>query len=74
MMFLLTKGAGHTEPGMLCKAKWVDKHGMNVAGHVPHPEVCAKCFQNSNTIDVHDQSRQHDLKLEKHWVTKSGHF
>ena len=75
MMFPFTIGAGHTEPGVPCKAKWKDEHGiMSAVGHVPRPEVCAKHFQNSNTIDVHNQSRQHDLKLEKHsWVTQSGH-
>ena len=47
---------------------------MNAVRHVVHPEVCAKCFKNSNTINIHNQSRQHDIKLEKHWVTQSRHF
>ena len=74
MMFLFTKGAGHTEPGAPHEAKWKDEHGMNAVRHVPRPEVCAKCFQNSNTICVHNQSRQHDLKSEKHWVTQPECF
>ena len=28
----------------------------------------------SNVIDVHNQSRQFDLKLEKHWLTQCGYF
>ena len=28
----------------------------------------------SNIIDVGNQSRQSDLKLEKHWVTIDGYF
>ena len=29
---------------------------------------------NCNTIDCHNQSRQFDLRLEKHWVTCCGYF
>ena len=38
------------------------------------PEVCSKYFENCNAIDVHNQGRQFELRLEKHWVTQCGFF
>ena len=41
---------------------------------VPRPEVCSKYYIHSNKIDVHNQCRQFELRLEKHWVTHCGFF
>jgi hypothetical protein len=35
------------------------------------PYVKSKFFNDSNTIDFHNQSRQHDLGMEKFWVTSA---
>jgi len=36
--------------------------------------VIGQYFQNCNVVDMHNQSWQFELKLEKHWVTQSGYF
>ena len=72
MLFVFTKGAGHTEPGNPCVARWKDDNGNSCTRRVSRPEVCSKYFANCNAVDVHNQSRQFDLRLEKHWVTQSG--
>lgn len=72
--FVFTKGAGHTEPGEPYEVKWKDDNGNTRHRDVPRPDVVAKYFKNSNVIDVHNQSRQFDLRLEKHWVTENGYF
>ena len=68
------QGAGHTEPGHCYKAKWKDDNGNTMTRDVAHPQVISKYFANSNVIDVFNQARQFDLRLEKHWVTEDGYF
>ena len=41
---------------------------------MPRLEVCSKYFLNCNCIDVHNQTRQFELRLEKHWITHCGYF
>jgi hypothetical protein len=72
--FVFTKGAGNTEPGEPYVVKWKDENGNTRHRDVPRPDVVAKYYKNSNTIDVFNQSRQFDLRLEKHWVTEDGYF
>ena len=72
--FIATKGAGHTEAGKPYEAKWKDENGNTRSRDVFRPEVIAKYFVRSNGIDVHNQTRQGDLRLEKHWVTNDGFF
>ena len=72
--FVATKGAGHTEPGVCYEAKWKDNNMNTRSRDVPRPEIVAKYFIRSNGIDVHNQTRQSDLALEKHWVTTDGFF
>jgi hypothetical protein len=74
LCFLATTGAGHTEPGDPYEARWKDENGNTNSRDIPRPEVCSKYFNFSNSIDVHNQSRQFDLKLEKHWLTNNGYF
>ena len=74
LCFLATKGAGHTEPGSPYKARWKDDNGNTNSRDVNRPEIVSKYFERSNKIDVHNQSRQHDLRLEKHWTTCDGNF
>ena len=42
--------------------------------NVPRPDVISKYFAHSNVIDIFNQARQFDLRLEKHWVTDDGFF
>ena len=39
-------------------------------GHMSVQKYYAKC----NTIDIHNQGSQHDLRLEEHWVVQCGWF
>ena len=74
LTFLFDKGAGSIKPGEPYVAKWKDQYLNTVSKLVPRPDVIAKYFKSSNKIDVHNQSRQHDLGLEKAWVTRCGYF
>jgi hypothetical protein len=74
LCFISTKGAGHTEPGQAYEAKWKDSNLNTMFRDIPRPEICSKYFTKSNIVDVNNQSRQYDLALEKHWVTKTGWF
>ena len=38
------------------------------------PECCSTYFKDSNVIDVLNQQRQKELRLEKYWVTNDGYF
>ena len=42
--------------------------------HVTRPQVIPLYFKYSNVVDVHNQSRQADLSLEKKWVTEDYYF
>ena len=72
--FIFNKGAGHTEEGTPYVAKWKDENNNTRTREVPRPDVISKYFGQSNVVDVFNQSRQFDLKLEKHWVTEDGFF
>jgi hypothetical protein len=39
-----------------------------------HPDVISRHFNDSNTIDSHNQSRQYNLGMEKCWVTTNAYF
>ena len=76
MFFIFNEGAGHTE----CKdeyayeAKWKDKNLNTLTRKIRRPHVCHLYFKSCNIIDVLNQSRQRELKLEKHWLTQNGYF
>ena len=72
--FIFSKGAGHTEPGRCYEAKWKDENGNTMTRDIPRPQVISKYFTDSNVIDVFNQARQFDLRLEKFWVTDDGFF
>ena len=74
MMFVFTKGAGHTENGTLYTTEWKDENGNLSRRCVVQPHVYAKYYARCNTIDIHNQGRQHDLRLEDHWVVQCGWF
>ena len=72
--FVFSKGMGHTKPGRCYEAKWKDNNGNTLTRDIARPHVIAKYFRDSNIIDVFNQSRQFDLRLEKQWVTDDGFF
>ena len=72
--FIFSKGSGHTQPGRCYEAKWKDEFGNTMTRDIPRPQVISKYFSNSNIIDIFNQARQFDLRLEKHWVTEDGFF
>jgi hypothetical protein len=53
---------------------WYTDGFGNVMMHlVECPDVISKFFNDSNTIDSHNQSRQHYLGMEKFWVTTDAY-
>ena len=74
MCFLFTEGSSSTEEGEPYRARWKDENGNNMYREVARPECCSKYFSVSNTIDVLNQQRQKELRLEKFWVTEDGYF
>jgi hypothetical protein len=74
LMFLWTDGAGHTEPGLPYEATWIDGNGNRSVRFIERPSVIATYFERSNKIDVSNQMRQFELKLEKTWKTNCGFF
>jgi hypothetical protein len=74
MCFIFNKGVGHTKNGKPYEARWKDDNNNTRTRDVPRPDVVAKYYEGCNVIDVHNQSRQYNLRLEKHWVTEDGFF
>jgi len=76
LFFIFTEGAGHTEcrKEYAYEAKWKDENLNTLTRMIDRPHVCHLYFSNCNAIDVLNQSRQSDLKLEKYWITTNGYF
>ena len=74
LCFLFNEGASSTEEGTPYIARWVDENGNARQRHVVRPECCSTYFKYSNVIDVLNQQRQKELRLEKFWVTNDGYF
>ena len=74
LMFIFTEGAGHTEPGAPYIAKWRDNNHNPCTKPIDRPSVISFYFKRSNGIDVHNQQRQKELRLEECWVTTDGYF
>ena len=72
--FIWTKGAGNTEPGKPYEANWIDSNGNRCVRFVNRPAVISFYFERSNKIDISNQMRQSELKLEKVWKTNCGYF
>ena len=76
LYFIFTKGSAHTEndPEYDYIASWRDENYNEHTRRVLRPHAAFVYFNISNCIDVLNQSRQFDLKLEKQWVCRSGFF
>jgi hypothetical protein len=71
--FIMSPGAGKTRPGEAYKMQYTDGFGNVMMRLVECPDFISKFFNDSNTIDSHNQSRQHDLGMEKFWVTTDAY-
>ena len=74
LCFVATKNAGSTRAKEPYEMKFTDDFGNVVAREVERPEILSEFFKYSNKIDVHNQKRQSNLKLEKRWLTKDPYF
>jgi len=74
LCFVATKNAGSTTPGDPYRARFLDDHDNLISRPVDRPELISKYFQRSNGIDKHNQARQFELRLEKHWRTQNAWF
>ena len=74
LCFLFKKGAGSIRNGEPYIAKWKNDDHNTESRFVPRPQAISSYFAACNKVDLHNQSRQSDLKLEKCWVTQCGFF
>ena len=72
--FIGTKGFAPTTAGVPYLSRFVDNNNHLIHRNVQIPEACSVYYHYSNLIDIHNQTRQNDLKLEKYWVTTDGYF
>ena len=54
--------------------KYTDDHGNVCVCLVERPDIISNFFEDSNSIDKHNQSRQFDIALEKTWLTQDPYF
>ena len=73
LVFLLTKGAGSTQPGEPYLAKFPDKFGNVCTREVAWPEIISNYSNKSNMVDLHNQAQQAELALKK-WITQNAFF
>ena len=64
-MIVFTKGAGSTAPGESYEAIFLDEYGNMCVKYVSCPLLMANYFKYSNCVDLHNQARKFDLRLEK---------
>jgi hypothetical protein len=69
LFFVATANVGSTRPRKEYEMKYTDDHGNVCVCLVEHPDIISNFFEDSNSIDKHNQSRQFDLALEKTWLT-----
>ena len=75
LSFVFTPGAGTIMKSTNSYgARLPDKFGNLHVRKVPPPDVLTSYFSKCNVIDVHNQSRQHDLAIEESWVTSEPYF
>jgi hypothetical protein len=65
-----TEGAGSTVEGKPYISKYPDELGNVLTREVPRPAVVSRYFGEFNKVDIHDQLRQHEVRVEEKWVGK----
>ena len=74
LCFVMTKNAGSARKGSPYEMKFTDSHGNVHVRLVDRPSAMSEFFEDSNLVDKHNQSRQHELGLEKKWETRDPYF
>jgi hypothetical protein len=74
LCFVATKNAGPTLPGIPYRARFTDDYDNLMSRPVKRPSIISTYFGRSNCVDKHNQARQFELKLEKHWRTQNVWF
>ena len=74
LLFVMTKDAGHTQPGAPYIARFTDVFGNIKQRRVERPDCISKYFRHANAIDRHNHIRQGLLRLEELWLTKNRWF
>jgi len=72
--FVATKDAGSMAKGNPYQMKFTDDWGNVHVRDVERPDIISRFFENSNTIDKHNQCCQSELALEKRWQTQNPFF
>ena len=72
--FIVTEGAGSTEPGYPYLSHFPDIYSNFSVRTVFRPHLLGRYFNACNAIYNHNRMRQPDISLEKYWVTQSGYF
>jgi hypothetical protein len=73
-VFICTKNAGRTINGDPYEAKYQDTFGNQAIRYVTWPKVVSVYYSGAGAIDDLNAARQHELRLEKHWITHDGFF
>ena len=63
--FIVTEGAGSTEPGDPCLSRFPDIYSNVSVRPVVRPHLLGRYFNACNAIDSHNRMRQYDILLEK---------
>jgi hypothetical protein len=67
LCFVFT-GDCSTRPERPYIARFRDEHGNLATREIPRPACVSQYFEFSPKVDNHNQVRQHELALEKHWI------
>ena len=65
LTFVYSRGAATSVPGTTYEACFPDSYGNICVRHVARPAVVSTYFRYSNLVDLHNQSKQFDLALQK---------
>ncbi len=74
LCFVATKNTGSTLPGEPYQARFIDDFQNLLSRPVDQPQIISKYFLRSSGKDKHNQARQFELRLEKHWRTQNAWF
>jgi len=55
-------------------SRYTDGYSNLCTRDAEHPNIRSTFFQGSHVIDAHNQCQQHNLALEKKWLTKDAFF
>ena len=71
---MLTRGARSPKNGEPYEARFLDKYSNVCVRCVAQPAIVSNYFKLSNCVDLHNQSCQFDLIIEKQWIAQDPYF